>query len=259
VLNGAAIPLTDLLPAQIWVYSLVFARVGAMVMTMPIFGDTTAPQRVRVILALGLTLAIAPVSGIEAGPPPPPAQLTGLLIVETLAGLLTGIVARLLMSAVQVAATVIALQLGLSFATTVDPAQGGHGAVLSTFMSLLALVLIFSTDLHHLLIAAMARSYHLFPAGGAIDTGDAAQLAIGLTSQAFALGLQMAAPFLVFGLVFQITAGVVSRLMPQVQIFFLTVPLSILGGFTLLMFTLSASMELFLRVFSETLRPMAGG
>jgi flagellar biosynthetic protein FliR len=171
---------------------------------------------------------------------------------------MVGLAARIVMSAVQVAGSVIAMQLGLSFAMSVDPAQGGQGAVLSAFLSLLALTLILVTDLHYLLINAMQNSFVLFPTGSVPSLADAAQWSIKLVSGAFALGIQMSAPFLVFGIVFQVTAGIVSRLMPQVQIFFLTVPLTILAGFTLLMFTLSAMMLLFLRVFAETIGPLLG-
>jgi flagellar biosynthesis protein FliR len=251
--------LSSLLPAETWVYALVFARIGAMVATMPVFGETSVPVRARLILALALTLVLAPVSGIAMTGPPPPGQLSVLLIGETLIGLAIGMATRFVMAGVHVAGNVIAAQLGLSMAMSSDPAQnGGQGAIVGNFMSLMALTLIVVTDLHHLLIGAMKHSYTLFPVGGAVSTADMAQWAVQLMAGMFAMAMQMAAPFLVFALVLQFTAGIVSRMMPQVQIFFITVPISILGGFVLLMFSLSAMMMLFLKVFGETVGPMAG-
>jgi flagellar biosynthetic protein FliR len=252
--------LSSLVPAEAWVYGLVFARIGSMIAAMPVFGETMIPMRARLILALALTLVLAPLAGIANGPPPAPAQLAALLIGEILIGLAIGLAARFIMSALHVAGSVIAATLGLSMAMSADPAQnGGQGAITGTFLSMMALTLIFATDLHHLLIGAMKHSYTLFPAGGAVQTDDFAQWAIKLSADAIALGVQMSAPFLVFALVLQFTAGIVSRMMPQVQIFFVTVPISILGGFVLLMFSLSAMMMLFLRTFGETIGPMAGG
>lgn len=251
--------LASLLPAEVWVYALVFARIGSMIATMPVFGETSVPVRARLILALALTLVLAPVSGIATDAPPPPAKLAALLIGEILIGLAIGMATRFVMAAVHVAGNVIAAQLGLSMAMSSDPAQnGGQGALVGSFLSLLALTLIVVTDLHHLLIGAMRNSYSTFPVGGALSTGDMAQWAIQLMSGMFALAMQMAAPFVVFALVLQFTAGIVSRMMPQVQIFFITVPISILGGFTLLMFSLSAMMMAFLRAFGETLGPLTG-
>jgi flagellar biosynthetic protein FliR len=252
--------LASLLPAETWVYALVFARIGSMIATMPVFGETSVPVRARLVLALALTLVIAPVSGIAMDGPPGPGKLAVLLIGEVLIGLAIGMATRFVMAAVHVAGNVIAAQLGLSMAMSSDPAQnGGQGAIVGNFLSLLALTLIVVTDLHHLLIGAMKNSYVMFPVGGAVSTGDLAQWAIQLMAAMFALAMQMAAPFLVFALVLQFTAGIVSRMMPQVQIFFITVPISVLGGFVLLMFTLSAMMMAFLKAFGETVGTVAGG
>lgn len=251
--------LTSLLPAETWVYGLVFARIGAMVATMPIFGETAVPVRARLILALALTLVLAPVSGVGGTAPPAPPALATLLIGEVLIGLAIGLATRFVMASVHVAGNVIAAQLGLSMAMSSDPAQnGGQGAIVGNFLSLMALTLIVVTDLHHLLIGAMKNSYVLFPVGGTVSTADLAQWAIRLMSGMFAVAMQMSAPFIVFALVLQFTAGIVSKMMPQVQIFFVTVPISILAGFVLLMFSLSAMMMLFLKVFSETVGPLAG-
>jgi flagellar biosynthetic protein FliR len=252
--------LASVLPAETWVYALTFARTGAMVAAMPLFGETVAPVRVRLILALGLTLVLAPLTGIAAVSLPAPGVLAGVVAGEILIGLMVGLSARFVMSAVHMAGNIIAAQLGLSFAMSADPSQnGGQGAIIGTFLSMTAMTLIFVSDLHYLLIGAMRHSYTLFPPMAAVDTGPAAQWSIQLMSSAFALAMQLSAPFIVFAVVIQFTAGLISRLMPQVQIFFMTVPVTILGGFALLMFSLSAMMMAFLQTFEQTLRPLAGG
>jgi flagellar biosynthetic protein FliR len=134
-----------------------------------------------------------------------------------------------------------------------------QGAIVSTFLSLVGALLVFESGLHHLAIGAIAGSYKLLPPGGAIPTGDMAALALNLVAGAFALGLQLAAPFLVFGFLIYVTLGVLSRLMPQLQIFFLAMPINILGGFVLLMLFLGVMMDAYLDFFARQMAPFVGG
>ena len=244
--------LNQILPADILIYALVFARVGAMVMTLPALGEAMIPPRVRLMLALALVILLAPIVGdtYPVGATQKPIVLVGLIGLETVTGLAIGMLLRMVMTAVGTAGNIIAMQSGLAFAQTFDPSQQTQSALVSTFLSLLALVLIFAADLHHLLIAGIKQSFVLFPPGKLLPTGDFAKLAVETVSEAFTLGLQMASPFLVFGLILYGASGVVAKLMPQVQIFFLAMPLNILAGFILLALTLSGMMMWFLDVFA---------
>ena len=150
--------------------------------------------------------------------------------------------ARIIMSALQVAGFLIATQTGLAYAQTIDPTQNTQGAVLGNFMTLLGTTLIFLTNLHHLAIGAIAGSYRMLPPGGHLPTGDMAQLVIQLTSSSFALGFQLAAPFLVFGFAVYAGLGVLAQLMPQLQIFFVAVPINILCGFLIMLALLGSLM-----------------
>ena len=244
--------LNQIIPADILIYALVFARVSGMVMTLPAVGEAIIPPRVRLMLALALVVLLGPVVG-DAYPldaTKNPVTLVGLIGLETLTGLAIGTLLRIVITAVNTAGNVIAMQSGLAFAQTFDPSQQTQSALVSTFISLLATVLIFAADLHHVLIAGIKHSYVLFPPGKILPTGDFAKLAVQFVSEAFALGVQMASPFLVFGLILYGASGVVARLMPQVQIFFLAMPLNILAGFVLLSLTLSGMMLWFLDAFA---------
>lgn len=246
------LPLKDILPGDIMTYSLVFARVGAMVTTLPAIGEAIIPPRARLMLALALTLVMAPVVGglYPMGSAAHPLMLTGLVVSETITGLAIGMVLRMVMSAVQVAGNVIATQTGLAFAQTFDASQGTQSALVSMFLSMLAIVLIFAAELHHLLIAGILHSYTLFPPGHLPPTDDMLKLAVEAVSGLFVTGLQMSAPFLVFGLVIYGAAGVLSRMMPQLQIFFIAMPLNILAGFVVLALSMSTMMLWFLDAFS---------
>src|SRR5262249_10988866 len=251
--------LNQILPADILIYALVFARVGAMIMTLPAIGEAVVPPRVRLILALALVILLEPIVGetYPVGATKEPVLLVGLIGLETITGLAIGLLMRIIMSAVNTAGNVIAMQSGLAFAQTFDPSQQTQSALVSTFLSLLAVVLIFAADLHHLLIAGIKQSFTLFPPGKLFPTGDFAKLAIETVSEAFTLGVQMASPFLVFGLILYGGAGVVARLMPQVQIFFLAMPLDILAGFILLALTASGMMLWFIDAFAAKVHVFA--
>jgi flagellar biosynthetic protein FliR len=122
---------------------------------------------------------------------------------------------------------------------------------------MLGVALIFATDLHHLVIGALEQSYRIFAPGAALPAGDFAQLILITTAGAFRVGAQIAAPFLVFGLLFNVGLGVLARLMPQVQIFFLGIPASIMLGFLLLALILTAVMAVFLGYVGSMLGDLA--
>jgi flagellar biosynthesis protein FliR len=243
------------LQGVVLVYLLTFARAGSMIMLMPVIGDAGVPMRVRLAFALAVSAALvsltAPYYPTVA---PPPLALATLVAREATAGVLIGSMARLIMSALEVGGSLIAVQTGLAFATTFDPSQGVQTAMVSTFLSLIGALLVFESGLHHLAIGAIAGSYTLIPPNQAFPVADMAEMVLQLVAASFALGLQLAAPFLVFGLLIYATLGVLSRLMPQLQIFFLAMPINILVGFVLLMLFMGVIMSAFLDFFGAEMR-----
>jgi flagellar biosynthetic protein FliR len=246
------------LPVYAAAFLLTFARIGTMVMLLPGLGELTVSPRVRLTIALVLTAVILPLHRTDYqldlrafGP------VVLVLMQELLVGAVLGLTARLTISALQVAGTVAANQMGLGFVTAVDPTQGQQGMLVGNFLAVLGVTLIFATDLHYLVIAALNDSYALFRPGEMPIMGDAANLLTGTVASAFRIGVQLAAPFLVFGLLFNLGLGVLSRLMPQMQVFFVGMPLSILVGFLILMLVLGAMMMTFLGHVEGVLRALA--
>ena len=165
------------LPVLAATFMLVFARVGAMVMLMPGFGETNIPVRIKLAIALLLTLIIMPLHRgayqVDMGSLAP---LVVLMLHEIVIGVVLGATARVTLSALQVAGSVIAQQLGLGFVTAVDPTQGQQGLLIGNFLTILGLTLLFATDSHHLVIAALNDSYAIFGPGEAMASGDVAAL-----------------------------------------------------------------------------------
>lgn len=234
------------LPALAAAFLLTFARVGTMVMLLPGVGELNLPSRVRLTIALVLTAILLPlhqktytVDLTALGP------VLTMLFQELVIGAVLGLTARLAISALQVAGSVVAQQLGLGFVTAIDPTQNQQGMLVGNFLTLIGIMLIFATNLHHLVIAAMNDSYTIFQPGEMPLVGDAAQHITRIVATAFRIGIQLSAPFLVFGLLFNLGLGVLSRLMPQMQVFFIGLPLSILLGLLLLVLVIGGMMGTF--------------
>lgn len=235
------------LPAIAAAFMLVFARIGTMVMLLPGVGELNLPSRVRLAVALVLTAILLPahqsaytVDLKELAP------VLVMLVQEIVIGAVLGLTARLAMSGLQIAGSVVAHQLGLGFVTAIDPTQNQQGMLVGNFLTVLGVTMIFATDLHYLVIAALNDSYTIFQPGVMPLVGDVAKHVTQIIAMSFRIGIQLAAPFLVFGLLFNVGLGVLSRLMPQMQVFFIGLPLSILLGLMLLVLVLGAMMGTFI-------------
>lgn len=250
--------LVTLAPLEVFAFMLTFARVGAMVMLMPAIGEMAVPARVRLALALAVTFIMVPLAGPRVTIPDQPLALATLIGSEVIVGLIVGMMARIIMSALQVAGATIAMQTGLGFVQAIDPTFGIQGAIIGTFLSLTAVTVIFATGLHALLFDAMVRSYVVFVPGAPIPLADVSTLVLDTVSASFYLGMQLSAPFLVFGLVFNLGAGVLSKLMPQVQIFFVAMPVSIILGLAMLMVGGGALVMWFVDFFAMRISGLLG-
>ncbi len=232
---------------EIWAVALVFARVGAMVMLLPGLGEPAIPTRARLGFALMLAALLAPTIAPQVPPPPDGAWgLAGMLIGELLIGVMLGSTARLMMTALATAGQIMGLEIGLAFAQTADPTMTQSGQILAVFLGLLGITLVFATGLHHLFLRGIAGSYELFSPGAPVPVADGAALALDTVSTSFRVGFQIAAPVIAAGLIFRVGLGALARLIPTIQVFFVVIPLQLLGGFVVIGLGLSAGMLVWL-------------
>ncbi len=248
------------LPETAFLYILIFARVGSILMLMPALGEQVIPARMRLGFALVFSAVLYPIVV-----PTLPAlggdmlQVLVYLLHEIAIGLILGAITRLITLAASVAGSVIAFQAGLSGALGADPANGGvQGVMIGTFLSMLGVALIFATDLHHVALMAIRDSYMIFSPTQSIMWGDAAQMAIQSTASAFVIGVQMSAPFMVLGLVFYLGMGLLGRMMPQLQVFFVAMPATIWVGLALMALLLTMMMGWYLTHFENELATIRG-
>jgi flagellar biosynthetic protein FliR len=252
--------LAEQVAAEAFALLLLFVRIGAALMLMPGFGEPFVLSRFRLLLAGLVSLALlGPLGGSLPAVPAQPGGLAALVGAEALIGLFIGVAARMVFAALHVAGAVIAMQAGLAAATMFDPSEATQGSLPGSFLTTTALVLLFATDAHHQLLRALAGSYAGLPPGAPLPLGDMADFLARLLHQAFAAGLQIAAPMLVIGLLMYLLMGVLNRLMPTFQVFFIAVPLQLLVAFAVMMLSLAGGLAVLFGLLDATLAAPAFG
>ncbi len=244
---------------QIYAGALIFSRLAALVMTIPGLGDPSVPPRIRLAFAFVMSVMLLPV--IAPVLPAMPGQVSGLagaVIKEVLIGLMIGVILRLFLSSLAVAGEVISIQTTLSFAQTSAPGIAPGSTTVGTFLGLLGLVLIMTTDLHHLFLTAIVKSYSLFPFTRAVPVADAVQLAVQTVAGSFKMGIQLSAPVAVFALIFNLAVGLIGRVMPQFQIYFVASPLMVLFGLSIFALSLGVIGMVWIDGYRTLLNHFAG-
>jgi len=232
--------LLEALPGWAFAFVLVLARVSAAFMLLPAVGEAELPGTIRAGLAAAFTLVLLPVVA-PLLPPAPGDGLAALLSVagEVVAGLWLGWLARLLMLALPMAGQLAAGVIGLANVLQPDAVTGPQGSALARLFALAAPVAVLAAGLHALPLAALEGSYHVFPprpfpTGLVLPSGDAAQAVVTAVAASFALALRLAAPFVLAAIVWNLALGLLSRLVPQLQLYFAALPGQIAGGILLL-------------------------
>lgn len=238
--------LSQLLTLEIYRGLVVLARVAAAISLLPGFGEAAVPMRVRAGLAVILTLVLLPgLDGLPGRMPEQPVEMLRTLAGETLVGAYLGLGARLFMAALQTTGALVAQVVGLSNPFSMEAAGFEGGSVLSGVLLIGGLALLFASDVHYLMIGALARSYGSWPAGEFPEIGLVAQRFAQLLATTFRLGVGLAAPFILYGLVMNLALGLVNRVMPAMPVYFVATPGMLMVGLGLFMATAGAMLTAF--------------
>lgn len=246
--------LAEIVTAQIYAFIMIFCRVGAAVMIMPGIGDSFVSSRVRLLFALAFSLVITPflTEQIPAIPVGGPAFFL-LILMEVLTGVFIGTIARIFMAALDVAGMIISLHMGLAAAQMFNPSAAMQGSLVGAFLSITGAVLLFVTNMHHLLIMAIVDSYQVFEPGREMMLGGMASMVASSLSSAFLIGFQFAMPFMITGFMIYIGMGLMARLMPQIQVFILALPMQIMVGMFSMMIVLPAGFLFWLTSYEDNI------
>jgi flagellar biosynthetic protein FliR len=251
--------LAQFVSAELFGFFMIFARIGTAFILLPGFGATYVNRRARLVLALAIAAVLVPTLGQRLPPLPDSALVLFLLLGgEILIGAFIGTAANLIAQSLALAGMMISYQTGLANATMFNPMMAQQTSLIGTFLSTLGILLIFATNLHHLMIMALVDSYAVFAPGVLAPVGDFSAAIARTFAQSFRLGFQLATPFLAFGMLFYVGMGLLARLMPQMQVFFVALPLQIGLMLLLLSLSVSAMMIWFLDAFRGTLGGLLG-
>jgi flagellar biosynthetic protein FliR len=211
--------LESFLVSRFMVFTLVLARVSALVATAPIFGSLALPRRVKALLAVMLSLLVTPIYLSTSLPPVERLpEYAHLMANEFLVGLLLGLGIHILFSGVQIAGQVVSHMSGLSLAEVADPAFNEDSSVISQFFYFLVLAVFVAVGGHRIVTEALLDTFSWAPPGHAALGDSFVEVLTSIITQSFALGIRAAAPLLAALLLATIVLGLISRTLPQINI-----------------------------------------
>jgi flagellar biosynthetic protein FliR len=223
-----------------WLAMLVFpmARVLGLFAIAPVFGGAGVPRRIRLMIGLAVTFALIP--GLPPVPPVSPGSWTGMFMIaqQMLIGILFGFTLRVIFAAVDVAGEMIGLQMGLSFAVFYDPQNAGQSAVMSEFLGLLTTLLFLAMNGHLLTLSVLAESFHLLPIATTPIAAPGLAAAVSWAAVLFSAGVLLSLPVVAALLIANIAMGVLSRVAPQLNLFAVGFPVTIMAGFVVVTISL---------------------
>ena len=238
-------------------FLLVLARVGGLVMAAPVFGHVLLPRRVRAGLAALLAVAVTPV--VHAGQvPEATSALVGALVLEAALGVLLGFAAQLLFAGVQLGGQLAGIQMGFGFANIVDPVSQNQVTAIAEWLQLIALLVFLAIDGHHVLLRALLASFTVVPPGQLVSLDGGVRGTIALAADLFVIGLRIAAPVLVVMLLVNGALGVLSRTIPQMNVFAVGISVNLGVGLVVLGAALPFGVRLFVQRIDQ-LEPLLGG
>ncbi len=239
---------------QLFALAMIFTRIGSGIMVLPGIGESYISARIRLLFALWVSILLVPLFQ-DIFPPIPnaPLALGVLMVAEALTGLMIGWVARFIIATMHVAGMIISYQSSLALATLFDQSSNAQTTVVGNFLNLSSIALFFTLGLHHLMIQGLADSYTLFPPGQFPPVEDFANQAARMVSEIFKMGAQLAAPHIVLSLLLYLGAGILARIMPNMQVFFVIMPAQIGLALFLLMAIYADLMFSYLNFAENTL------
>jgi flagellar biosynthetic protein FliR len=245
--------LSDLIVGNLFAFLLVFMRFGMAMIIMPGIGDGFVSAQIRLLFALSFSFILTPVLAHSLPPiPDQPAVFVLLMMSEAVIGIFIGTVMRILIAALDTAGMIVSIQASFSNALIFNPVTAVQGSLVGALYSMMGVTLLMMSDMHHVMLASLVESYKVYPVlQGMPEAKSLFEVISRAVSVSFLVGTQIAMPFIIVGLIIQIGFGLLSRLMPQIQIFFLAQPVQIAACLLLLASVLSVSMSFWMNGYEQ--------
>lgn len=245
--------LQDIIVNNLFAFILILTRIGTIVSLMPGIGDSFVPKNVKAMFAISFSFILTPVISMNITTIPSSIfQFAMLVVTEAMIGVFIGTILKLFIAALDVAGAVASAQSGLSNAMVFNPASSSQGSIIGAVYAVTGITLIMITDMHHYMLSSLVYSYNLFPTtAGMPDIGTMADAIAMTVNLAFRTGVEMALPFVIVVTILHIGTGLLGRLMPQMQIFFVAIPIQLALTLLMLSLTLSFSIIYWLSRYEE--------
>jgi flagellar biosynthetic protein FliR len=225
---------------------LIFLRASGLFLVMPVFSGQMIPAPVRIGMAALIAYLLAPIFGDFGGLPSHWFIFVMEVIHEVLAGLLLGFAVRFLLYALEMAGEIIAVQIGLSLSSNIDPVTRNTATPPNTMLLSFGTVLFLVTGAYQFCLVAFARSFELFPPS-AIFSPQSIGTVIEASGRVFLLAVQISAPLLAISFLVNMCFSVLGRAAPSLNVFLLSFPVQILAGLTVFAMTLGLTVQYILR------------
>ena len=224
---------------QLQLFFLVFLRVGAILMSIPVFDSKSIPLFFKIALAFTTSMALFPILELE-----PLALITNFFAMgvsvagEILLGLVIGFSVKLIFAGIQLAGQLAGYQMGMALANVMDPSSSQQVPLLAQFNNLVALLIFITINAHYWFIRALAHSFQLVPPLNVNFSGSLMEHLIKMSGNMFVIGIQIGAPVIAALLITSVTFGLIARTVPQMNVFIVAMPLKIAVGLLFLGFSL---------------------
>lgn len=251
--------MTALGPHLVLTAFLLFCRIGACLMVMPGFSSPRVPARIRLFIAVAITLALVPPLEGKVGKAitdDAPVVVLGLILSETLIGAVLGLMARMFFLALEFAGAAIAMLIGLQNTPDTMIGESEPMTALTSLITLTAVVLFFILDLHWEVLRALVTSYATVPVGEPLAANFSVIKIVDSLSASFFLALRITAPFLLYSLTINLMFGIMGKLTPQIPVYFISIPFVLAGGGIILYFASGELLQIFIAGFSDWLARM---
>ena len=240
---------------EVWGFVVVLVRTGAILSTLPLIGGRLVPRRVKILLAMAIALVMAPIVTVKYSTDwLEPLNLVMGLTSELFVGITLGLATRLLMTTVEIAGSVMGFQVGFGIVGVFDPVTQVETPVFGQLLTILAALLYFEVDGHHLVLLALRASFGLIPPFGAHLTGPLFVDVVQLMQSTLWTGLKIALPVIGVTFLVHLTLGILGRMVPQMNILLMSFPITISMG----LLVLGLGLPLIALVFQEAVFGMEG-
>ncbi|WP_417418176.1 flagellar biosynthetic protein FliR [Hoeflea sp.] len=230
---------------------LAFCRIGGCFMVLPGFSSFRVPVQVRLFVAVGVSMALLPILWDTIYPKVQGGNGDYILLVgaEILIGVTLGLVARFIVLSLQYAGTAMSMAIGFNSSPGGGVIENEPEGQLTSLITFTALFILFLTDFHHMIIGSLVRSYGFMPMSTGFEPRLALMTLTDTLAGSFMLVLRLASPFMVYGLIFNLSIGMVNKLAPQIPVYFISIPYILAGGLILFYFGSHTFFSLFIDGF----------